>query len=152
MIEFPKTVFMKENHDRLSNFSSNKVYRKERKTYYISRLFFFLERAPALESSVEKKIFHQWTQLGSLGRAQGPRWGPWSPSLYSDTRRKKNWAKFSNCEKNIKESLLIKTPLKPRMYVGWEGGGGGEEENQLKLWGIGSTWRKQPTISSNALG
>ena len=33
----------------------------------------------------------------------------------------------------------------------WEGGGGGGdggggEVTELKLWGIGSTWRQQPTI------
>ena len=29
--------------------------------------------------------------------------------------------------------------------MGW---GWGEEENQLKLWGIGSTWRQLPTIKN----
>ena len=32
---------------------------------------------------------------------------------------------------------------------GGGGGGGGGDETELKLWGIGSTWRQLPTMKKN---
>ena len=52
-------------------------------------------------------------------------------------------------KQNFKISLC-KTPLNPAY-----GRGGDEEEeeevNQLKLWGIGSTWKQLPTIKAALL-